>query len=208
MDLKQIIQLFLKANPTWSKKIESFTGQPIDYSIKCIDGFLVELNKGPGIKSMEDKRQIFNSNYQLVMGLGCFKDYEAQILAADISGFSLAEITQHFRINLHWDTNVDEVESIYKELVPKFKDVGKRVGLFKDHEDPFDNSTNKGESIPNLGGKPAEVKHGDLAIPPWKNNKDSNLNKVVGIGESKNITNNNILENNTISSNPYINKPY
>ena len=166
MDLQQLLNMLLGSNPKWARKLESFTGQPADYSIECLNNFLKELNKGPGLKKPEDKLQLFNSNYQLVLGLGCFKDYEAQILAADMSGYSLAEITQHFRINLKWDTNVNEVEQIYKDILPKFKEVGKHAGLFKE-----ENPNTIDESIPNLGGQARkDIANGQMDTPPWKVN--------------------------------------
>lgn len=160
MNLQQILQMFLKSNPTWARKLESITGQPTDYSIKCINDFLDRLRQGPGLVKPEDRGIAFKANYQLVMGLGCFQDHEAQILAADMSGFTLAELTQHFRMNLNWDTTIDEVESIYNTILPKFKEVGKRAGLFKE-EKPVD------LGIPSVGNS-SQVTDGKLATPPWK----------------------------------------
>ncbi len=85
MDLQQILNMFLQTNPKWALKIEQMTGQPSNYAIQCLNNFLNELNKGPGLKKQEDKLTEFRANYQLVLGLGCFQDYEAQILAADLS---------------------------------------------------------------------------------------------------------------------------
>ncbi len=104
------------------------------------------------------------------MGLGCFKDYEAQILAADISGFNLAEVVQHFRMNLKWDTNIDEISSIYEQLVPKFKEVAKKAGLIKD--DDLMEVENSG--IPNFGGKPGS-RDGSMTPPPWKTQPSTNM---------------------------------
>lgn len=173
MELKQIVTLFLNSNPKWSRKLESITGQPTDYSLKCIDEFLNTLQKGPGLKSPENKLQEFNANYQLVMGLGVFKDYEAQILAADMSGFTLAEVAQHFRLHLGWDTNVEEIKELYEQLLPKFKKIGKEVGLFKD-DDSEASDINK--SIPNFGGiQRNKNSNGSLNIPPWKKVEKDNV---------------------------------
>lgn len=175
MDLQQILQMFLRSNPKWARKLEAITGQPIDHSIKCINGFVEDLNKGPGLVKPENKAESFKANYQLVMGLGGFKDYEAQILAADMSGFTLAEVTQHFRMHLNWDTTVDEVENIYESILPRFKEAGKKAGLFKE-EKPVD------IGIPNLGNrKPESSSQGNgLASPPWKQNSSgANNNSAV-----------------------------
>lgn len=161
MDLQQILTMFLRSNPSWSKKLEAITGQPTDHSIKCFNSFLEELNKGPGLKKPENKAATFNANYQLVLGLGCFKDYEAQILAADMSGFTLAEVVQHFRLNMHWDTNIDEIQKLYDELLPRFKEIGKKCGIFKD--EPQDES-----GIPMVGNHNVD-KSGEMQNPPWKN---------------------------------------
>lgn len=162
MELAQIAVTMVKNNPKWVKKIESISGQPVDYTFKCVNEFMDQLNRGPGLKTQADKLTLFRSNYELVMGLGCFKDYEAQILAADISGFNLAEVVQHFRMNLHWDTNVEEISGLHEQLLPKFKSVARRAGLIKDDEVAPENT-----SIPNLGGKSA-AKNGEMIAPPWK----------------------------------------
>ncbi len=66
-------------------------------------------------------------------------------------------------MNLKWDTNVNEVEGIYNKILPKFKEVGKKAGLFKNDK------SSSNESIPNFGGKPYESsKDGSMATPPWK----------------------------------------
>lgn len=184
MELKQIVTLFLNSNPKWSKKLESITGQPTDYSLKCIDEFLNTLQKGPGLKSPENKLQEFNANYQLVMGLGVFKDYEAQILAADMSGFTLAEVAQHFRLHLGWDTNVEEIKGLYEQLLPKFKKIGKEVGLFKD-DGSDDDEINK--SIPNFGGKVNKSNNGSLNLPPWKQQKEEEKEDKTNISNNENI---------------------
>ena len=170
MDITQLAITMVKNNPKWVKKIESISGQPVDYTFKCVNEFLDQLHKGPGIKTATDKLATFRSNYELVMGLGCFKDYEAQILAADISGFNLAEVVQHFRMNLKWDTNIDEISSIYEQLVPKFKEVAKKAGLIKD--DDLMEVENSG--IPNFGGKPGS-RDGSMTPPPWKTQSSSNM---------------------------------
>lgn len=179
MELKQIVTLFLNSNPKWARKLESITGQPTDYSLKCIDEFLNTLQKGPGLKSPENKLQEFTANYQLVMGLGVFKDYEAQILAADMSGFTLAEVAQHFRLHLGWDTNVEEIKGLYEQLLPKFKKIGREVGLFKDDGD--NDSTEINNSIPNFGGvQRSKNDNGSLNAPPWKiNDKTANQNNNI-----------------------------
>lgn len=169
MDLQQILTLFLNSNPKWRSKLEAMTGQPSEYSIKCVNNFLEELRRGPGLKKPADKLQEFNANYQLVMGLGGFQEYEAQILAADMSGFTLAEVAQHFRMNLGWDTNVDEIQHIHEEALPRFKELGKKAGLFKE-----DNTSSDSNGVPNLGGVVKKRKQGDnsqLDTPPWKQNK-------------------------------------
>lgn len=161
MDLQQILNMLLRSNSKWAKKLESITGQPVDHSIKCFNEFLEQLNKGPGLKKTEDKAAEFNANYQMVMGLG-FQDHEAQILAADMSGFSLAEITQHFRLHLHWDTNIDEVQRIHDELMPRFKAIGKRAGIFKDDK------PDEGPAIPIVNKTNTNLDNGELCEPPWK----------------------------------------
>lgn len=174
MELTQLAITMVKNNPKWVKKIESISGQPVDYTFKCINEFMDNIQKGPGIKTQTDKLAIFKSNYELVMGLGCFKDYEAQILAADISGFNLAEVVQHFRMNLKWDTNIDEISTIHDRLLPKFKDVAKRAGLIKDDDGVPDNN------VPNFGGH-STAKNGEMIDPPWKkDNNSSNFNTISG----------------------------
>lgn len=188
MDLQQILTLFLNSNPKWRTKLEAMTGQPSEYSIKCVNNFLEELNRGPGLKKPADKLQEFNANYQLVMGLGGFKEYEAQILAADMSGFTLAEVAQHFRMNLGWDTNVEEIKQIHEEALPKFKELGKKAGLFKD--EPSEQS-----SVPNLGGSPnRKRKSGDnqLDLPPWRqqqrfNNQSQQHSSIIPHNEDNSI---------------------
>lgn len=184
MDLTQFALSLLKNNPAWVKKLENLTGQPADYSIKCINSFLDQLNLGPGLKKPEDKRLAFRSNYELVMGLGCFKDYEAQILAGDMSGFSLAEVVQHFRLHLKWDTNVDEIMEIHKELVPKFKTVAKKAGLLKDEETEGMVDTEVEKTIPpNVGKSKPESKDGSLTTPPWKKEKNESDENYQPMGE-------------------------
>ena len=165
MDLQQILTLFLNSNPKWRTKLEGLTGQPSDYSIKCVNNFLEDLRKGPGLKKPADKLQEFNANYQLVMGLGGFQEYEAQILAADMSGFTLAEVAQHFRMNLGWDTNVDEIQQIHEAALPRFKELGKKAGLFKEDT----STTNNTGTPPNFGGTTKRKTNSDgLEVPPWR----------------------------------------
>ena len=164
MELTQLAITMVKNNPKWVKKIESISGQPVDYTFKCVNEFIEQLQRGPGIKSQTDKLAIFRSNYELVMGLGCFRDYEAQILAADISGFSLAEVVQHFRMNLKWDTNVDEISDLHRQLLPRFREIARKVGLIKD-----EGETETDKSVPNFGGQSSST-HGEMVDPPWKQN--------------------------------------
>lgn len=176
MELTQLAITMVKNNPKWVKKIESISGQPVDYTFKCLNDFIEQIHRGPGIKTQTDKLAIFRSNYELVMGLGCFKDYEAQILAADISGFSLAEVVQHFRMNLKWNTNVDEISEIHKQLLPKFREVAKRVGLIKD-----EGEAEMDKTVPNFGGQ-SSSKNGELVEPPWKqaSSQTSNFKPISG----------------------------
>lgn len=49
MDITQLAITMVKNNPKWVKKIESISGQPVDYTFKCVNEFLDQLHKGPGI---------------------------------------------------------------------------------------------------------------------------------------------------------------
>lgn len=178
MDLTQLAISLLKNNPAWIKKIEAITGQPVDYSMKCVNNFLEQLNSGPGLKKPEDKQLAFKNNYELVMGLGGFRDYEAQILAGDMSGFSLAEVVQHFRLHLKWDTNVEEIMGIHKELLPKFKIAAKRAGLLKDEEENVENKEMEKTIPQNVGTAKANSKDGSLTTPPWREDNKETQNET------------------------------
>ena len=110
MDLQQILTLFLNSNPKWRSKLEAMTGQPSEYSIKCVNNFLEELRRGPGLKKPADKLQEFNANYQLVMGLGGFQEYEAQRYKTQYASY-LARLFDNTRERIHRNLSEDYQQS-------------------------------------------------------------------------------------------------
>lgn len=158
MDLQSLIVPLISTSPEWKTKIESITGQPIDHVARCINEFLDKMKSGPGIVDEELVRQSrFEHIYQAGLRMG-FADWESEIAAAGIAGYSPIDIAMSFANNRGWETSVEEIENIAKTIAPRFMKKGKECGLFKDEE-----KKTAGPMIPRT-----EVKTSGT-VPPWRN---------------------------------------
>lgn len=156
MDLQSLIVPLISTSPEWKAKIESITGQPVDHVARCINEFLDHMKSGPGIIDEELVKQTkFEHIYQAGLRMG-FADWESELAAAGIAGYSPIDIAMSFAKNRSWDVTAEEVENIAKTIAPRFMKKGKEYGLFKD--EPVKSSP----EIPKVQVKTAGT------TPPWR----------------------------------------
>lgn len=120
----------LMNQPKLKNSVEQMFGQPIEHVADCFRICMDNIKKGPGlINSNEQKLALFNRIYQGGMSLG-FSDWESELAAARISGYSDLDICISFRDRHRWpNTTVEKIKVLADEIMPRFIEAGKKAGL-------------------------------------------------------------------------------
>jgi hypothetical protein len=156
MDAIKLIMPMIMNQPQVKTALESIFHQPADYVMNSVSKFLEDVNNGPGIQNTEaEKVALFNRYYQGGLAMG-FLDWESEIAAAALAGYTPMDVCLSFRNNRGWkDTTVEKVETLADMVSPKFIEKGKECGLI-----PKDVETDSGlpkTDVTTSGG-----------IPPWE----------------------------------------
>ena len=127
--LNMVLSL-LKGQPKFKTAIEQVSGQPIDHVVQCAAVFLDNIKRGPGLVNTEKQKiDLFNRLYQGGLALG-FSDWESELCAAKIAGYSDMEVCLSFRERHRWpQTTVESIQILEKQIMPRFVEAGKRAGL-------------------------------------------------------------------------------
>ena len=135
MDVMSIVLSMALSNKEVRSTIENVFKQPADYVVDATNKFLAEIKKGPGIKNTEVERQtLFNRYYQGGLAMG-FSDWESEISAAALAGYTPMDICLSFRNNRGWkDTTVEKIQSLTDIIGPRFLAKGREVGLLPKEE--------------------------------------------------------------------------
>jgi hypothetical protein len=130
MDAIKLILPMVVNQPKVKSALESIFNQPADYVMNSVSKFLEEINNGPGIQNTEaEKTAKFNRYYQGGLAMG-FSDWESEIAAAALAGYTPMDVCMSFRNNRGWkDTTVEKVETLADMVSPKFIEKGKECGL-------------------------------------------------------------------------------
>jgi hypothetical protein len=156
MDVVNLVLPMIMNTPKVKATLEGIFNQPAEHVMGCVNKFIQEVNNGPGIQNTEaEKVALFNRYYQGGLAMG-FKDWESEIAAAALAGYTPMDVCMSFRNNRGWKTTtVEQVESLAEMVSPQFIEKGKECGLI-----PKD-TTKEGNlpktDITTCGG-----------IPPWE----------------------------------------
>ena len=126
----QMLFQILQGNPKLRAAIEQMTGQPVEYVAQCAGTFLEHITKGPGIKHTDEQKfALFNRVFQGGMALG-FSDWESELCAAKIAGYSDMDICISFRERHKWpNTTIDKIQALSENTMPRFVEKAKAAGL-------------------------------------------------------------------------------
>lgn len=171
MNLQDLIMPFIMNNPSTKAKIESIFRQPADHVIKSFNTFIDTVNNGPGLVNKAAEQQaMFDRYYQGGLALG-FADWESEIAAASLSGYSLMDVCISFRKNRGWkDTTVEKLKVLADNVAERFIPKAKAAGLIP--EEPEETNGMPKVERTTVGGK-----------PPWAESEagassDSDSNKA------------------------------
>lgn len=155
MNLQDLIMPLILNNPSAKTKIEAIFKQPADHVIKAFNTFLDNVNNGPGITNKAAEQQaMFDRLYQGGLSLG-FTDWESEIAAASLSGYSLMDVCISFRKNRGWkDATVDRLKTISDNVANRFIPKAKAAGLIA--PDPEETRGMPNIERTTVGG-----------VPPW-----------------------------------------
>lgn len=156
MDVMAMILPMLVNQPKVKSVIEQVFHQPAEHVIGTFDKFLDEVSKGPGIKNTAAEQQaMFTRYYEGGLAMG-FTDWESEIAAAALAGYTPMDICLSFRNSRGWkETTVEKVQHLSDIIAPRFIEKGKETGLIpKDVESE--------QSIP----KTEVTTRG--GVPPWE----------------------------------------
>jgi hypothetical protein len=142
--------------PKVKSAIESIFNQPADYVMNSVSKFLEDVNNGPGIQNTEaEKAAMFNRYFQGGLSMG-FSDWESEIAAAALAGYTPMDVCLSFSTNRGWkDATVEKIEELADIVSPRFIEKGKACGLI-----PKDIETDSGipkTNVTTSGG-----------VPPWE----------------------------------------
>lgn len=134
-------------------KIESIFRQPADHVIKSFNTFIDTVNNGPGLVNKAAEQQaMFDRYYQGGLALG-FADWESEIAAASLSGYSLMDVCISFRKNRGWkDTTVEKLKVLSDNVAERFIPKAKAAGLIP--EEPEETNGMPKVERTTVGGKP------------------------------------------------------
>lgn len=162
----------MSSTPELKGKIEGVFGQPVDHVGKCISQFMDSIKKGPGLIDQEALRQQrFIHIYQSGLRMG-FQDWQAQIAAADCAGYPIIDVANSFAQRRGWDCSIEEIQELHQQVMPKFMEKGKQLGLFKD------SAPTQKKGIPSMQIKKT------VKDPPWRQAQPV-INKGAVITENK-----------------------
>lgn len=160
----------LQNQPKFKSVVENLFGQPADHVVNCISGCFDSIRKGPGlVNTAQQKIDVFNRIYKGGLALG-FPDWESELAAAKIAGYTDLDICMSFRDRHKWSqTTVEKVQGLAEDILPGFIDKAKKAGLlppemFPDSGIPKTEITTSGGAAPweNPGGRSgASVNPGD-----------------------------------------------
>lgn len=130
MDILSVVLPMLTSQPKVKQTIEQIFNQPADHVLSSFDKFMKDVNKGPGIQNTEaEKVALFNRYYQGGLSMG-FADWESEIAAAALAGYTPMDVCLSFRNNRKWkDTTVEKIEYLADIISPRFMEKGKECGL-------------------------------------------------------------------------------
>ena len=156
MDAIKLILPMVINQPKVKSAIESIFNQPADYVMNSVSKFLEDVNNGPGIQNTEaEKTAMFNRYFQGGLSMG-FSDWESEIAAAALAGYTPMDVCLSFRTNRGWkDATVEKIEELADIVSPRFIERGKACGLI-----PKDVETDSGipkTDVTTSGG-----------VPPWE----------------------------------------
>ena len=156
MDAIKLILPMVLNQPKVKSAIESIFNQPADYVMNSVSKFLEDVNNGPGIQNTEaEKAARFNRYFQGGLSMG-FSDWESEIAAAALAGYTPMDVCLSFRTNRGWkDATVEKIEELADIVSPRFIEKGKACGLI-----PKDVETDSGipkTDVTTSGG-----------VPPWE----------------------------------------
>ena len=156
MDIMGLLVPLMSSSPEIKSKIEGIFGQPVDHVSKCVSQFMDGIKSGPGLVDQQALRQQrFMHIYQSGLRMG-FQDWQAQIAAADCAGYPIIDVANSFSQRRGWDCSVEQIQELHKQIMPKFMEKGKQLGLFKSE------ATGQKKGIPVI-----QVKK-DVKDPPWR----------------------------------------
>lgn len=156
MDAVGIILSMALSNQEVRSIIENIFKQPADYVIENVNRFMAEIKKGPGIRNtIAEQQAMFNRYYQGGLAMG-FNDWESEIAAAALAGYTPMDICLSFRNNRGWkETTVEKVQHLTDIIAPRFIEKGKESGLI-----PKESNEDSGipkTDVTTSGG-----------VPPWE----------------------------------------
>ena len=124
-----ILQL-IQGQPKFKSAVENIFGQPVEHVVNCIGGFMDNVQKGPGLVNTAAKQlELFNKLYKGGLAIG-FSDWESELFAARLAGYSDIEICTSFRERHNWPrTTVENIAALAKELMPRLTEQAKKAGL-------------------------------------------------------------------------------
>jgi hypothetical protein len=155
MDAVSMLLPMLAGQPKIKNAIEQMFGQPSDHVMGAFSKFMEDVKRGPGIQNTEaEKAALFNRYFQGGLSMG-FSDWESEIAAAALAGYSQMDVCLSFRNNRGWkDATVERIEELANIVSPRFIERGKECGLI-----PKDAETDSGipkTDVTTSGG-----------VPPW-----------------------------------------
>ena len=156
MDVLNMILPMIASQPKIKNAIEQIFNQPSDHVINAVSKFMDDVKKGPGIQNSDaEKAAMFNRYYQGGLAMG-FTDWESEIAAAALAGYTPMDVCLSFRNNRKWsNTTVEKIESLVDRISPKFIERGKECGLIPKEVAP--DSAIPPMDVTTAGG-----------VPPWE----------------------------------------
>lgn len=156
MDAISMLLPMLSSQPQVKNAIEQIFKQPSDHVIGAFTKFMDDVKKGPGIKNTDaEKAALFDRYYQGGLAMG-FSDWESEIAAAALAGYTPMDVCLSFRNNRKWqNTTVEKIEFLVDRISPQFIERGKECGLIP--KDIAPDSAIPKTDVTTSGG-----------VPPWE----------------------------------------
>lgn len=156
MDIVGLLVPLLSGSPEVKAKVQGLFGQPVDHVSKCVSKLMDDIKSGPGlIDKQAQMQQRFMHIYQSGLRMG-FQDWQAEIAAADCAGYPIIDVANSFAQSRGWECSVQQIQQLHSQIMPKFMERGKQIGLFKD------SAPTKKSGIPQV-----QIKK-QTKEPPWR----------------------------------------